>query len=166
MTGLRFGESTGSGIRRLVGLAGLVLRLAASLLLLTMMIVTFVDVLGRELFSAPLPGAYELTEVLLALVIFVGLPITTARREHVSVDLLTARLPTTVRRGLAVFAAIVTAAVLIVLAWRLAVSAGDFTAYGDATVYLGIPLGPVAGAMAVFTAVAAVIAVAVVFRRD
>ncbi|WP_051242020.1 TRAP transporter small permease [Stappia stellulata] len=166
MTAPRFGENGGGGMRRLVGAAGLLLRLVASLLLLTMMVVTFVDVLGRELFSAPLAGAYELTEVLLALVIFVGLPIATARREHVSVDLLTARLPGPVRRGFAVGAAAVTAVVLSVLAWRLFVSAGDFMAYGDATVYLGIPLGPVAGTMAAFTAIAAVVALVVVFRRD
>jgi TRAP-type C4-dicarboxylate transport system permease small subunit len=166
MTGLRSSDNAGGGFRRLGGAAGLVLRLAASLLLLTMMIVTFVDVLGREVFSAPLPGAYELTEVLLALVIFVGLPIATARREHVSVDLLTSRLPGPARRVLAVVAALVTAVVLAVLAWRLAVSAGDFISYGDATVYLGIPLGPVAAAMAGFTAIAAVVAVVVVFRRD
>ncbi|WP_425089260.1 TRAP transporter small permease [Stappia sp.] len=166
MTGLRSSDSAGGGLRRLVSAAGLVLRLAASLLLLTMMIVTFVDVLGREVFSAPLPGAYELTEVLLALVIFVGLPIATARREHVSVDLLVARLPGPLRRGFAVCAAVITALVLMVLAWRLSVSASDFTAYGDATVYLGIPLGPVAAAMAGFTAIAAVVAVVVVFRRD
>lgn len=159
-------ETAGGGIRRLVGAAGLALRLVASVLLLIMMVVTFVDVLGRELFSAPLPGAYELTEVLLALVIFVGLPIATARREHVSVDLLTARLPGPARRVLAVVAALVTAVVLAVLAWRLSVSAGDFISYGDATVYLGIPLGPVAAAMAGFTAIAALVAIVVALRRD
>ncbi|MBL6432363.1 MAG: TRAP transporter small permease [Alphaproteobacteria bacterium] len=86
--------------------------------------------------------------MLLALVIFVGLPIATSAREHVSVDLLVARLPGPLRRGFAVLAAVITALVLMVLAWRLSVSASDFTAYGDATVYLGIPLGPVAAAMA------------------
>ncbi|SVA02719.1 uncharacterized protein METZ01_LOCUS55573, partial [marine metagenome] len=39
--------------------------LAASVLML-LMIITFFDVLGRYLFSAPLPGAFELTEIMMA----------------------------------------------------------------------------------------------------
>ena len=46
MTGLRSSDSAGGGLRRLVGAAGLVLRLAASLLLLTMMIVSPLFIAG------------------------------------------------------------------------------------------------------------------------
>lgn len=150
------------------GVAGVLawgLRLAASLLLLVMMIVTFVDVVGRYVFNAPLAGAYELTEVLLALVVFIGLPIVTFRREHVTVDLVTSRLPSVLRRGLGVFAGVVMLLVLAVLAWRLGLLAIDFTEYGDTTVNLKIPLGPVAAVMAVLAAVSALAALLVLFRR-
>ena len=140
------------------------LSLAAALLLIVMMLVTFVDVIGRYLFNAPLPGAFELTEVLLALVIFVGLPIVTARREHVTVDLFTSRLPHRLRAVLARAASLVTAVMLVLFTWRLGVSARDYTSYGDATVYLGIPLGPVAGLMAVFCGFAALVALWLAFR--
>jgi len=154
-----------AALARLVALAALGLRVAAGVLLLAMMAVTFVDVVGRYAFNAPLPGAFELTEVLLALVIFVGLPIITARREHVTVDLVTARLPGVAQAGLARLATLVTALVLAVLAWRLGQSALDYAAYGDATVYLGIPLGPVAGFMAACAAVAALVALTLALRR-
>ncbi|MHC5655546.1 TRAP transporter small permease [Stappia sp. ICDLI1TA098] len=157
-------EPDGSG--RAVAIAGRVLHVLAALILLAMMLVTFVDVIGRYLFNAPLPGAFELTEVLLALVIFVGLPIVTARRDHVTVDLVTARLPRLPRAVLARLALAATAVILAILAWRLGISARDFSAYGDATVYLGIPLGPVAGVMAGFTGISALVAFVLVFRRD
>lgn len=135
------------------------LRLIASVLLFAMMVVTFVDVVGRYVFARPLTGAFELTEVLLGLLIFAGLPIVTWRRAHVAVDLVTSRLPGRPRALLARLAAVVTAGVLALIAWRLGVTASDLTAYGDATVFLGIPLGPVAGAMAALAAVAALLAV-------
>jgi TRAP-type C4-dicarboxylate transport system permease small subunit len=150
---------------RLLAAGSRALQLVAALLLLVMMVVTFVDVIGRYLFNAPLPGAFELTEVLLALVVFVGLPIVTARREHVTVDLVTGRLPDAARAAFARLATLATGAVLALLAWRLALSARDFSAYGDATVYLGIPLGPVAGVMAALAALSALVAAVLLVRR-
>lgn len=141
-----------------------VLKLVASVLLFAMMAVTFVDVVGRYFLGRALNGAYELTEVLLALVVFAGLPIVTWRREHVTVDLLTARLPAPPRAVLACIAGLATTVVLGLLAWRLGVTARDLTGYGDATMFLGIPLGPVAGAMAALAAAGAVVAAVRVVR--
>jgi TRAP-type C4-dicarboxylate transport system permease small subunit len=136
-------------------LVGDLLRLIAAVLLFAMMAVTFVDVVGRYLFSRPLTGAFELTEVLLGLIVFAGLPIVTWRREHVTVDLVAMRLPAPSRSLLARVAAVVTALVLAVLAWRLGVTASDLLAYGDASVFLGIPMGPVAAVMSALCAAAA-----------
>jgi len=140
------------------------LKLVASVLLFAMMLVTFVDVVGRYFFGHSLNGAYELTEVLLGLVVFAGLPIVTWRGEHVTVDLLTSRLPARPRITLARLTAAVTALVLAVLAWRLGSTAHDLLGYGDATVFLGIPLGPVAGVMAALAGVGAAAALARVLR--
>lgn len=140
------------------------LKLVASVLLFAMMLVTFVDVVGRYFFGHSLNGAYELTEVLLGLIVFAGLPMVTWRREHVTVDLLTSRLPGLPRDALARLAAAATTLVLAVLAWRLGVTAHDLIGYGDATVFLGIPLGPVAGVMAALSGVGAVAALVRVLR--
>lgn len=153
-------------VARAGALAAGALKLAASLLLLAMMAVTFADVVGRYFLGRSLDGAYELTEVLLGLVVFAGLPIVTWRREHVTVDLLTMRLPDRPRGLLARVAGVATALVLALLAWRLGVTARDLSAYGDATVFLGIPLGPVAWAMAALSAAGAVVAAVRVARPD
>ncbi|MEQ9331365.1 TRAP transporter small permease [Thalassobaculum sp.] len=152
-------------LARAGGLAVDTLKLVAAVLLFAMMLVTFVDVVGRYFFGRSLNGAYELTEVLLGLIVFAGLPIVTRRGEHVTVDLLTTRLPALPRRALARLAAAATALVLAVLAWRLGSTARDLLGYGDATVFLGIPLGPVAGAMAALAAAGAVAALVRMVRR-
>lgn len=156
-------EETATGRAGRTFLGGL--RIIAGLLILIMMAVTFVDVIGRYVFSSPLPGAFELTEVLLGLVIFAGLPLVTLREEHVTVDLVTSRVPHFIRHWLLKFAHAVTAAVLIALAWRLGIIARDLSAYGDATVFLRLPLGPVAGIMAALCACGACASLVVFFRR-
>lgn len=160
--------SAGGGRRAAVARAGRgaadALKLIAAVLLLAMMLVTFVDVVGRYFFGHSLNGAYELTEVLLGLIVFAGLPIVTWRSEHVTVDLFTTRLPALPQLALARLAALVTALVLAALAWRLGVTARDLMGYGDATIFLGIPLGPVAGAMAALSAAGAVAALVRVLR--
>jgi TRAP-type C4-dicarboxylate transport system permease small subunit len=56
--------------------------------LFVMVVLTFVDVVGRRFFDKPVYGSHDLTEHLMALIIFAGLPVLTARREHLSIDLL------------------------------------------------------------------------------
>lgn len=66
-------------------------RHVGSLLVVTlfvMVVLTFVDVVGRRFFDKPVYGSHDLTEHLMALIIFAGLPVLTARREHLSIDLL------------------------------------------------------------------------------
>lgn len=68
------------GIQRAVSLL-LVLMLSA------MVALTFTDVVGRRLFNTPVFGANDITEHLMAVIIFAGLPLLTARRGHLSIDL-------------------------------------------------------------------------------
>ena len=53
-----------------------------------MVALTFVDVMGRRLFNTPVFGANDITEHLMAIIIFAGLPLLTAQRGHLSIDLL------------------------------------------------------------------------------
>ena len=56
--------------RHLATLCGLL----AALALFAIMVLTLVDVSGRKLLSASVPGSLELTELLMVVVIFAGLP--------------------------------------------------------------------------------------------
>ncbi len=68
------------------------LEIFSSIVILIMMILTFVDVLGRYIFAAPIFGASEMIAALLAIAIFSGLGITNARDEHIVVELVDHRI--------------------------------------------------------------------------
>jgi TRAP-type C4-dicarboxylate transport system permease small subunit len=60
---------------------------AANILLCVMVVVTCIDVVGRYFFSAPLLGAHEIITLAMGIMIYLGMPLVTASREHLIVDL-------------------------------------------------------------------------------
>ena len=121
-------------------LEGLAASLVAGLIL-----VTCIDVVGRYFFNAPLGGAFELTQVLLAALVFVALPLTTYHGGHVEVDLLLPFLPYKVRHGLGTFGGIIAGFILVYFAYRLFHLAQDQWASGTRSAGLGISLWWLAG---------------------
>ncbi len=76
-------------MKRLQVLFGLV----AATALFAMMALTFADVVGRKFFDHSLPGAVELTEIFMMLMIFFALPLASIAGEHIVFDLLDRVLP-------------------------------------------------------------------------
>jgi TRAP-type transport system small permease protein len=58
----------------------------AAAALFGIMILTLIDVSGRKALSTSVPGSLELTELLMVVVIFAGLPLVSLRGEHVVFD--------------------------------------------------------------------------------
>ena len=59
----------------------------ANILLCVMVVVTCIDVVGRYFFSAPLLGAHEIITLSMGVMIYLGIPLVTASREHLMIDL-------------------------------------------------------------------------------
>lgn len=140
------------GARALLAAAERAAGLLAAAALAAMGLVTVLDVGGRYLLAAPLPGSYELVQLLLAVSVFAALPLATARREHVVVDLLDAVLPRAVLRATGALATGLAAAALALLAWQLALRGLRLAADGAATNLLRLPLAPLAWLMALLSA--------------
>lgn len=64
-----------------------VLAVLAGLALFMMMILTFVDVIGRYGFNKSIFGSSEMIEVLMVFVIFAGVAFVTASDKHIKVDI-------------------------------------------------------------------------------
>ncbi|MDD9908590.1 MAG: TRAP transporter small permease [Ahrensia sp.] len=64
-----------------------VLAICAGTALFVMMILTFVDVVGRYGFNKSIFGASEMIEVLMVVVIFAGVAFVTASDQHIKVDI-------------------------------------------------------------------------------
>ena len=137
--------------------------LAASVLML-LMIITFFDVLGRYLFSAPLPGAFELTEIMMAMLIFAGLPLVSRANQHVTVNLIVGILSPIILHLQRLITQAIMAVILAVMAWRMWIKAEEMLEQGDETAYLLLPIAPVAFFMTLMMAVSTLI-VAIQFIR-
>ena len=136
-------------VERTVGILG-------SVLLFALMILTFVDVVGRSMFNRPLAGASELTEVLLAVIIFLMLPIVAYRGQHIAVDMIDGVIGRRMRAALDVLSAIACAGFFGLVAWRMWVLGDRALSYHDASPILGIPYAPVLYGVAVLSVGSAV----------
>lgn len=143
-----------------LGHIGKVLALLPGAMIIIMMIVTTVDVVGRYFFNKPLFGAFEVTEILMGLTIFAGMPFATAAREQITVNFLESVLSVRARRIQAGFADLVCAAVSAVMAWRIYQRGAVLIDSHEVTLQLGINRGLIASAMAVLMAIAAIVFVA------
>lgn len=85
---------------RVVG-AGVVV---ASLATFVMMIVGAGDAL-LTFVGHPIPGGLELAELLMVVVVFLALPEAEARGRHITIDIVSSRLPKALSRPLALFSA-------------------------------------------------------------
>lgn len=140
------------------------LGLLCGLLLFGLIALTCTDVITRYWFNAPINGAFELTELLLAALIFAALPLTTAAGQHVEVDLLAGLASRPARRVMNKLAALISSAVLAVIAWRLTLHGLRLFEDGAVTNSLTLPLAPVAWLAALSCAASAVIALLRGFR--
>ncbi|TDT77144.1 TRAP-type C4-dicarboxylate transport system permease small subunit [Litoreibacter halocynthiae] len=118
------------------------LGVGAAVILLVLALITCIDVIGRYFLDAPLSGAFEMTELLLAALVFMALPLTTERNEHVEVDLLNMALSPRSQRWLSAFAGLFSAALLATFSWRLFTHAYHSALDGAVTNALEIPLAP------------------------
>jgi len=83
---------------RLIPSIGKALGATANILLCVMVLVTCIDVIGRYFFAAPLLGAHEMITLAMGIMIYLGMPLVTASREHLVVDLVGSVLSPTGKR--------------------------------------------------------------------
>ncbi|MEK9690030.1 MAG: TRAP transporter small permease [Burkholderiaceae bacterium] len=104
-----------------------------------MVLLTFTDVIGRRLFNTPVFGAHDITEHLMAVIVFSGLPLLTANRAHLSIDLFDRWLLQPQWRIWHYLVNGLIAAVLALIAYEFAVSVQEANDMREVSQALGIP---------------------------
>lgn len=130
---------------------------AASVILLAMMLLTFADVVGRYVFNRPVRGAFEVTELMLVVLIFAGLPLVSYADEHALMDFIDRLLGARAQRRLVRAVQAASAAFMFLLAWLVWLKADRIWAYRDATDVLRLVYGPFVYFMAVTLGLAGLI---------
>jgi TRAP-type C4-dicarboxylate transport system permease small subunit len=138
------------------------LGVTSAAVLFLMMAITAVDVAGRYVLNMPLKGGFEMTELLLAALIYCGLPLVSWRREHIVIDTFDSLFPPRLKRALDIVAEVICAATLAGVGYVIFVRAVRVAEYGDTTTVLKLPLAPIVYLMGVMIVVAALIHVSLI----
>jgi TRAP-type transport system small permease protein len=134
-----------------------VLALGGGVVLLGLMGLVAFDVVMRYVLRIPFLGAYEMTELAMALIVFLGLPYCAATGGHVAVDVLGPVLERPGFRWVNAILPLAGAALTAVMAWQSVLYAIASRSRGEATNMLRIDLFPfqllAAASLALFSAV-------------
>ncbi|MCZ7565476.1 MAG: TRAP transporter small permease [Burkholderiales bacterium] len=139
------------------------LGIVAGAILFAMMALTAVDVFQRYVVGVSIRGSFEITELMMVVLIFAGLPLVSIKDQHVTVDLLDHALPAPVQRALRAVAHLVCGVALLGMSWLLWRKAGQVVEYGDVTAALRITLWPFVYFMSGLSVVTALIHVYMAF---
>jgi TRAP-type C4-dicarboxylate transport system permease small subunit len=145
--------------------ADVALGAAAAGILLAMMALTVVDVVARYVFGRPVRGAFEVTELMLLVLIFAGLPLVSFSDEHAVMDFIDRMLGSRGQRWLERLVQAACAAFMFLLAWLVWRKADRIWAYRDATDVLRIVYGPFVYFMAITLGLASLIHLHKVIER-
>lgn len=108
-----------------------------------LILLTLTDVVGRGVFGQPVRGTVEMTELLIALVVFLALARTEEMDEHVTVDLVFNLLGPRAQRVIRGTSHLVMVSLLLFLAWRMALQGLHLRAVTLTTGVLGLAVWPV-----------------------
>lgn len=132
--------------------------------LFCIMVLTFFDVGGRKLLSQSIPGSLELTELLMVVVIFAGLPLVSNRGEHVVFDSLDNVWSAAIGKLLRATIQLLCAALMLGLAYLMWQKAAQFAQNGDTTAQLQIAKAPFIYGMALMCAVTGLLHAMLAFK--
>ena len=134
--------------------------------LFAIMVLTFFDVSGRKLLSHSIPGSLELTELLMVIVIFAGLPLVSERGEHVIFDSLDSLWPAWFVKMQKALVHLICAALMIALAVLMWNTGTQFAGYGETTAQLKIAKAPFIYGMAIFCGITGLVHLALPFSGE
>jgi TRAP-type C4-dicarboxylate transport system permease small subunit len=118
------------------------LALCGGAVLLGLMALIAFDVVMRYVLRLPFLGAYEMTELAMALIVFLGLPYCAATGGHVAVDVLGGWLDRPRVRWIGGVINLAGALLLLLMAWQAGLYALGSRARGEGTNMLAIKTWP------------------------
>jgi TRAP-type C4-dicarboxylate transport system permease small subunit len=125
---------------------------------------TFVSVIMRYLFSAPIPDTFDFTRLMVCIAIFWGIACACWRGEHIQVDLLWAALPPRWQRVMDLVATLVLLIAITVLAWVVFRRVGEIAHSGMTTGDFLLPTWPFFAIASLGLGLAVVVLPAYIYR--
>lgn len=156
-TGTAFEDRLARGLDATAGVA-------LAVLVFAMMALAFIDVLGRQTIDRPIPAGFEVTELMMAFTVYLGLPVVCARREHITIGLLDRLFKGHVKRVQHCVLNLLMAGLSTVWAREVWIQADALAAANELLMFLQIRTSMFVYAMSLLTAAAAAIFLALAWR--
>jgi TRAP-type transport system small permease protein len=140
-------DSVVSWVERVASLPNKGLHWVAMVVLLLLMFLTVADVVGRYLVGfipgfGPVPGSFELTEFMLAVIVLTAIGHTQMKRGHISIDILVSHFSPRVQAIMDAVTDFVTLAMFALVTWRTIKYAQLLYESNDVSGVLRIPVYP------------------------
>ena len=119
-----------------------VLALVSGLVLLALIGLTFVDVILRYIFAAPIPGAKDVLEMGMVVVVSLAFPFTWRIGGHIVVDLIPDYGLAALTTARDVVVRLIGIFIFGCLAWRAGVRSDDAVLFNEATNMIELPFSP------------------------
>lgn len=129
-------------MKKLILRARSAIETAMFIIMSAMVALTFADVIGRRVFGVPIFGAHDITEHLMGVLVFLGLPLVTAASGHLTVDLFDRFIMTPAMAWWRTLISILIAAILGLLAYLFYEQALDAAAIAEVSQALNVPRAP------------------------
>ena len=140
------------------------LSLIVAILMFAMIMLIFVDVIGRYAFSKPIPGGFEMVEFVMASLIFSAIPLVSYYNSHITVGLFDGAFKGRVRRVQQSFVLLFTVLMLGFMAERLFDQAQYMWATELYGLQLDVPVAPIVLITAFMSGVACLLVVLLTIR--
>tara|TARA_B100000686_G_scaffold309473_1_gene351419 strand:+ start:72 stop:641 length:570 start_codon:yes stop_codon:yes gene_type:complete len=141
-------------LKNTINIFNKILLTSCVLFLSILVIITVMDVFGRYLLDLPLPGASELTEIILAILIYIGLPYICRDEGHVTVSIISNNIKYTLARAHSIIINALVCIILFIIGLQLIAFGINLNSYNDITTFLEIPKAPIAFILAFLTLLA------------
>lgn len=125
-----------------------------AILLFGMMLITLVDVVGRYFLDAPVPAAFEITQLTMGVSAYLGLILITLSNESITVQLLHKYYHGAIGFFQATIAWMASFLLLLLITWRLWVEASTLSEINQTLMFLGIRVAPFVRLMGLLAAAA------------
>lgn len=125
---------------------------------------TFVSVIMRALWSTPISGDVEMTQMGIAFAISMCLPYCQLQKANIIVDFFTQKSSDGTRRVLDAIGSLMLVLLYVLLAWRTSVGAASVREAGETTMIIGLPMWWAYACLAPGLALAAWVALVQIFQ--
>ena len=110
--------------------------------LAVMMFLTAMDVILRYVFNRPIPGSFELQELMMGVLVAMGIGYCAFWKGHINVDILFSRFPQRTQEILNVFHYLVASCLFALVCWRTVIEGLALQSRGFTSSVLLIPIFP------------------------